>query len=125
MNFQDYLKLSIFGAGAFVSVIFILYLFISMILRGNYQVLLCMECDQCVKVCPIVRKYPNTASPKEIMEAAKVGDLMTLNEAGLILCNSCGACEKACPRGLAPYKEVEKLKIPAASATNSLQTAPS
>lgn len=72
--------------------------------------LLCMECDQCVKVCPIVKKYPNAASPKEIMEAIKIGDLMKLNEAGMILCNSCGACEKACPRGLAPDKELAKFK---------------
>lgn len=102
--------LAVFSAGVLLPIIFILYLFISLIIRGNSQILLCMECDQCIKVCPIVKKYPDAPSPKDIMEAIKTGNLKKLDEKGTIKCNSCGACERACPRGLAPYKEWLKLK---------------
>jgi heterodisulfide reductase subunit C len=48
--------------------------------------------------------------PKDIMLAAKANKVEWAIEHGALLCPSCGLCEKRCPRGLAPYKEVEKWK---------------
>jgi len=107
---MNYIVLALFSTGVFIPILIVVHLVIKLIVIGNSQVLLCMECDKCVKVCPILKKCPNAASPKEIMKAVKVGNLDKLEEMGMLLCNSCGACEKACPRGLTPYKEVEKLK---------------
>ena len=107
---MEYLRLALFGAGALIPVIFLLYLIISMVIRGNKDAILCMECDQCIKACPIARKFPGSATPKKIMAAAKTNNLKELSEAGQILCDFCGACELLCPRGLAPFKELERLK---------------
>lgn len=106
---MDYIILSFYGTGVILPFVMIFYLFVRLLLNGSSQVLLCMECDQCVSVCPMAKKYPDAASPRDMMIAAKNGTLVELYENGLIRCNFCGACEKKCPRGLSPYKELEKM----------------
>jgi ferredoxin len=79
-------------------------LVIDLVRKGNSQVLLCMECEQCVRVCPIaLKKGADFAGPRYIMAAAKVGKLPIDIEHGELVCNGCEACERVCPRGLAPY----------------------
>lgn len=87
----------------------IAFLLIDLVRRGGSQVLLCMECEQCVRACPVALKHgPDFVGPRGIMAAVKVGDPSAAIEHGALLCNGCKACERVCPRGLAPYLEVER-----------------
>lgn len=89
----------------------IAFLIIDLVRRGDSQVLLCMECEQCARVCPVALKAgPDFAGPRGIMAAAKVGDPSMAIDHGALLCNGCKACERVCPRGLAPYLEVTRWK---------------
>lgn len=107
---MEYILLALFSAGALIPIIFIVYIFISVSAGGYVETLLCMECDQCIKVCPAVRKNPKAASPKEILQAIKAGNLDELIAEGKIECNECGACGLVCPRGLSPCKELIRYK---------------
>ena len=106
---MDYIILAFYGTGILLPILVVLHLLLKLLANGNSQVLLCMECDQCMNACPNGNKHPNAASPKDIMVGVKEGNLSELYSSGVILCDFCGACEKKCPRGLAPYKEIEKL----------------
>jgi len=87
----------------------IVLLVIDLVRRGASQVLLCMECEQCTGSCPMALKTDRDfVGPRGIMAAAKVGDPSLAIEHGAFLCNGCRACERVCPRGLAPYREVER-----------------
>jgi succinate dehydrogenase/fumarate reductase-like Fe-S protein len=87
------------------------WLVLRLVLNGSSQVLLCMECEQCARACPVTLKAgPDFAGPCGIMAAAKVGNLSMAIDHGALLCNACKACERICPSGLAPYLEVSKWK---------------
>jgi succinate dehydrogenase/fumarate reductase-like Fe-S protein len=89
----------------------IAFLVIDLVRRGASQVLLCMECEQCAGACPLALKAERDfLGPRGIMAAAKVGDPSAAIERGALLCNGCKACERVCPRGLAPYLEVTRWK---------------
>jgi ferredoxin len=89
----------------------IAFLVIDLVRRGDSQVLLCMECEQCARACPVALKAgPDFPGPRGIMAAAKVGDPSIAIDHGALLCNGCKACERVCPRGLAPYLEVARWK---------------
>lgn len=88
-----------------VLVAWFLYMVISPIVRGSPQVILCTECQQGKAACPLLLKGCN---PTDIMIAAKSGQGAEALQKGASLCSACGKCQKACPRGLAPYLEVEK-----------------
>lgn len=96
-------------------------LVLKLIMGGSSQVMLCMECEQCVRVCPL-EKGPNPIGPKEIMSAAKTGDIDAVIALGALRCTSCKACERACPRGLAPYREVERWRVCMDARRSSVET---
>lgn len=106
---MDDIILAFYGTGILLPILVVLHLLIKLIVNGQSQVLLCMECDQCMNACPNIMKHPNASSPKDIMVGVKEGKIDELYSCRAIECNFCGACEKKCPRGLSPYKEVEKL----------------
>jgi len=87
----------------------LVFMELSLVFRRRGQVMLCTECQQCVSACPLLAKGCN---PLEIMLAAKSGqDEIAIRNEGAP-CISCGKCQSACPRGLAPYIEIEKWKRP-------------
>lgn len=84
------------------------WLVVRLMFKGSSQVMLCMECEQCMGRCPLVaRKGGEFPGPRGIMVAVKAGQLQKAIDAGALACTDCGLCEKACPRGLAPYRELE------------------
>ncbi|MEN6438800.1 MAG: 4Fe-4S dicluster domain-containing protein [Syntrophobacter sp.] len=89
----------------------IIFLVLDLVRRGATQILLCMECEQCAGACPVTLKAgADFIGPRGIMAAAKVGDPSRAIIRGALLCNGCKACERVCPRGLAPYQEVTRWK---------------
>lgn len=108
---MDILLLSFYVACAVVPACIVVYMIFRLIYHKSYQVVLCMECDQCKRVCPVSKKMGDAfPGPKEIMAAVKSGKVGPEIIAAAELCNGCMLCERACPRELAPYREIEKIK---------------
>lgn len=69
--------------------------------RGFDTAILCMDCQQCVSVCPVRSVLKdNYLGPKGIEQLARVGHNDRAAKMGLYSCTSCMACVNACPRGL-------------------------
>ena len=107
--------LALYTATVILSIGLMLALIVSLIVRGEPQVILCTECQQCLSVCPMAAKGCN---PMQIMVAAKSNTLDEVMAAGGRLCVTCGKCRKACPRGLSPSDVVRRWRAnnPAADA---------
>lgn len=83
----------------------LVYSIVVQVFRKSPQVILCMECRQCMAACPFLSKGCN---PMEIMLAAKSGLLDQAMEGGGHFCGMCKKCQAFCPRGLAPFEEAAK-----------------
>jgi heterodisulfide reductase subunit C len=105
------LRLALYVSCTVVPILLVVFQIIGILRRRSSQVLLCMECEQCMAVCPLTRRNGKVmVGPKDIMLASKANREEWAIEHGALLCTSCRLCEKRCPRGLAPYMEVEKWK---------------
>jgi L-lactate utilization protein LutB len=71
-----------------------------MLLRNKGEAILCMECQQCRAVCPVLQNTEEYAGPKDIMVAAKSGKYSQALEKNIQLCSACAACMERCPRKL-------------------------
>lgn len=71
-----------------------------MLLRNTGEAILCMECQQCRAVCPVLKNTDEYAGPKDIMVAAKSGKYSKALERNIQLCAACAACMECCPRKL-------------------------
>ncbi|MBD3387997.1 MAG: 4Fe-4S dicluster domain-containing protein [Candidatus Altiarchaeales archaeon] len=69
-------------------------------LRNQSNAVLCMECQQCRAVCPIVAVEGDYIGPKDIMVAVKSGRYDDAVKGHVELCSGCGACVERCPRKL-------------------------
>ncbi len=69
--------------------------------RGFEGTILCMDCQQCVAVCPTRRAIGyEYMGPRGIELSARSGNLRMAAEGRLFACTSCMKCVEACPRGL-------------------------
>jgi len=103
--------LSFYIACVIIPVGFLIYLVASLVFKNSSQVIMCMECEQCMGVCPVLKKNGGVfPGPKGIMVAAKSGKVNEAIQNGALMCTNCGLCERACPRGLSAGIEVEKWK---------------
>lgn len=87
------------GIAAFL-ILIPLCMFLYMILREQGEAILCMECQQCRAVCPILPVDGEYIGPKDIMIAAKSGKYDEALTKKLELCTDCAACMERCPRRL-------------------------
>jgi L-lactate utilization protein LutB len=71
-----------------------------MLLRNKGEAILCMECQQCRAVCPVLQNTDEYVGPKDIMVAAKSGKYSKALERNIELCAACAACMERCPRKL-------------------------
>ena len=71
-----------------------------MLLRNKGEAILCMECQQCRAVCPVLQNTGEYVGPKDIMVAAKSGKYSKALERNIQLCSACAACMERCPRKL-------------------------
>lgn len=77
-----------------------------MVLRDKGTAVLCMECQQCRAVCPVIQSHDDYAGPKDIMVAAKSGKYDLALKGKAELCASCAACMERCPRKLGADEEI-------------------
>lgn len=80
-----------------------LLLILLLIRRQSSASVLCMECQQCLVNCPVMKKDPEFLGPMGLMASAKKnprGEEAEKLRAALEKCIRCVNCREACPRGL-------------------------
>jgi len=77
-----------------------LAIFIYMLIRNQGEAILCMECQQCRAVCPVLAVDGEYLGPKDIMVAAKSGKYSDALRKKMELCANCATCMERCPRKL-------------------------
>lgn len=103
--------LAFYTASIFIPVIIMIFLVIRMIRNRVASVMLCLECERCMGVCPLLLKKGNTfPGPVNIMIQAKASADPDKFDDALLLCTGCGLCSRVCPRGLEPNKVLDRLK---------------
>lgn len=96
---------ALYTACVIIPIGFAVFMMVYLLCQKKAQVILCTECQQCKAACPLLSKGCN---PMSIMLAAKSGGNQEVMEQCANLCVGCGKCQEACPRGLAPFLELEK-----------------
>ncbi len=80
--------------------------------RGFEGTVLCMNCQQCVAVCPVRAAAPERyMGPIGIEVTARAGNKPKAEEGGLFSCTSCMSCVDACPRGLNVKHHMDKFRF--------------
>jgi heterodisulfide reductase subunit C len=79
--------------------------------RGYEGTILCMQCQQCVAVCPVRAEQPDFyMGPVGIEVTSRSGTKARADEGGLFSCTSCMSCVEACPRGLNVKHDMDKFR---------------
>ncbi len=79
--------------------------------RGYEGTVLCMNCQQCVAVCPVRAAQPGKyMGPLGIEVFARTGNKARAEDGGLFSCTSCMSCVEACPRGLNVKHDMDKFR---------------
>ncbi len=102
---------NLFAAVAMIlaSTPFLIMLYAS--IRGYEGTVLCMQCQQCVAVCPVRAAQPDKyMGPVGIEVMARSGTKARAEEGGLFSCTSCMSCVEACPRGLNVKHDMDKFR---------------
>lgn len=102
---------NLFAAVAMIlaSVPFLIMLYAS--IRGYEGTVLCMQCQQCVAVCPVRAAQPGRyMGPLGIEVTSRSGTKKRAEEGGLFSCTSCMSCVEACPRGLNVKHDMDKFR---------------
>jgi Fe-S oxidoreductase len=96
MLFKLYTTAGIEGLLTIVPLAMIAYI----VLRNKSNAVLCMECQQCRAVCPVLESAGDYTGPKNIMAAIKSGKYDEALKGRIELCTGCAACVERCPRKL-------------------------
>ena len=79
--------------------------------RGFETSSLCMDCQQCVAVCPVREVVTGEfLGPRGIEIAARSGNRRMASEGKIFSCSSCMSCVTACPRGLNVKHDMDHLR---------------
>lgn len=79
--------------------------------RGFEGTVLCMNCQQCVAVCPVRTAEPGKyMGPIGIEVFARAGNKQRAEKGNLFSCTSCMSCVEACPRGLNVKHDMDKFR---------------
>ncbi len=92
---------------AFVPLLIMLYA----LARGLEGSMLCMDCQQCVAVCPTRKSQKEEyLGPRGIEIACRAGNVRMATEGKIFSCTSCMSCVVACPRGLNVKHDMDKFR---------------
>jgi heterodisulfide reductase subunit C len=102
---------NLFAAVAMVLAMVPFLIIIYASVRGYEGTVLCMQCQQCVAVCPVRAAQPDKyMGPLGIEVSARSGTKNRAEEGGLFSCTSCMSCVEACPRGLNVKHDMDKFR---------------
>jgi Fe-S oxidoreductase len=101
MALEPLSPLNLYSAGSFIVAFVPIIIMLWAAKRGFDSAVLCMDCQQCVAVCPVRSVLKESyMGPKGIEQLARVGHNEKAAAERLFSCTSCMACVNACPRGL-------------------------
>jgi heterodisulfide reductase subunit C len=93
--------LNIYTAVSFIVAFIPILVMIWAAKRGFDSSILCMDCQQCMAVCPVRSVLKDSyLGPKDIEILSRVGHNERAAKRRIFSCTSCMACVRACPRGL-------------------------
>jgi heterodisulfide reductase subunit C len=93
---------------SFVPILIMLYA----LARGFEGSVLCMDCQQCVAVCPTRKSQKEEyLGPRGIEIAARAGNIRMANDGKIFSCTSCMSCVAACPRGLNVKHDMDRMRF--------------
>ena len=108
---------SIFSPGNLYSAIGLILSFVPLLImlyalaRGFEGSMLCMDCQQCVAVCPTRKSIKEEyLGPRGIEIAARAGNIRMATEGKIFSCTSCMSCVEACPRGLNVKHDMDRMR---------------
>lgn len=108
---------SIFSPGNLYSAIGLILSFVPLLImlyalaRGFEGSMLCMDCQQCVAVCPTRKSQKEEyLGPRGIEIACRAGNIRMATEGKIFSCTSCMACVEACPRGLNVKHDMDRMR---------------
>jgi Fe-S oxidoreductase len=108
---------SIFSSGNLYSTISMILSFVPLLImlyalaRGFEGSVLCMDCQQCVAVCPTRKSQKEEyLGPRGIEIACRAGNIRMATEGKIYSCTSCMACVEACPRGLNVKHDMDRMR---------------
>jgi heterodisulfide reductase subunit C len=108
---------SIFSSGNLFSAISMIVAFVPLLImlyalsRGFEGSALCMDCQQCVAVCPTRKSQKEEyLGPRGIEIACRAGNIRMATEGKIYSCTSCMSCVAACPRGLNVKHDMDRMR---------------
>ena len=108
---------SIFSSGNLYSTISLILSFVPLLImlyalaRGFEGSILCMDCQQCVAVCPVRKTQKEEyLGPRGIEIVCRAGNERMATEGKIYSCTSCMACVEACPRGLNVKHDMDRMR---------------
>lgn len=108
---------SIFSAGNLYSMISLIVAFVPLLImlyalsRGFEGSVLCMDCQQCVAVCPTRKSQKEEyLGPRGIEISCRAGNIRMATEGKIFSCTSCMACVVACPRKLNVKHDMDRMR---------------
>jgi heterodisulfide reductase subunit C len=108
---------SIFSPGNLYSAIGLILSFAPLLIllyalaRGFEGSTLCMDCQQCVAVCPTRKSIKEEyLGPRGIEIACRAGNQRMALEGKIFSCTSCMSCVAACPRGLNVKHDMDRMR---------------
>lgn len=108
---------SIFSPGNLYSAIGMILSFVPLLImlyalaRGLEGTILCMDCQQCVAVCPTRKSQKEEyLGPRGIEIAGRAGNIRMASEGKIFSCTSCMSCVTACPRGLNVKHDMDRMR---------------
>lgn len=109
--------LSIFTPGNLYAAIGLILSFVPLLImlyalaRGFEGTVLCMDCQQCVAVCPTRKSQKEEyLGPRGIEISGRAGNIRMATEGKIFSCTSCMACVSACPRGLNVKHDMDRMR---------------
>jgi heterodisulfide reductase subunit C len=88
-----------------------LFIMLYAVSRGFEGTILCMDCQQCVAVCPtrtaLKEEY---LGPKGIETFCRAGNVPRSDQGKIFSCTSCMSCVAACPRGLNVKHDMDRMR---------------
>jgi heterodisulfide reductase subunit C len=109
--------LSIFSALNLYAAIGLIVSFVPLLImlyalaRGFEGSVLCMDCQQCVAVCPTRKSQKEEyLGPRGIEISCRAGNRRMATEGKIFSCTSCMACVASCPRGLNVKHDMDRMR---------------
>ena len=109
--------LSIFDLGNFYTAISLIvscvpvFIMLYAVTRGFENTILCMDCQQCVAVCPTRKSVKEEyLGPRGIEIYCRAGNASRAEDGKIFSCTSCMACVESCPRGLNVKHDMDRMR---------------